>query len=115
MSTVDARTLSQSYRIVHLTGCVLGTVLILLYTAFAIGAGPPPLNAGTVALIVLAGGFVLAWWSDVLGGLLSLVGIAGFYAWNLADAGRFPGGWVFPLCFLPGVLQVVAWILRRST
>jgi hypothetical protein len=43
MSTADARTLSQSYRIVHLTGCVLGTVLIALSIAFAIGTGPPPM------------------------------------------------------------------------
>jgi hypothetical protein len=114
MSTADARTMSQSYRIVHLTGCVLGTVLIALSVVFAIGAGPPPLNAGMIALIIVAGGFVLAWRSDVLGGLISLVGIASFYVWNLAGTGDFPGGWVFPLCFLPGALQIIAWILRST-
>jgi hypothetical protein len=35
------------------------------------------------------------------------------YAWNFAEAGNFPGGWVFPLCFVPGVLNMLAWLLRR--
>jgi hypothetical protein len=43
----------------------------------------------------------------------SLVGIAGFYALNYAESGAFPSGWAFPLCFVPGVLAVVAWLMRR--
>ena len=111
MSTAYAKSVLRSSRIAHLIGCVLGTVLLLLYVGFAIGGGPPPLSLGSVALAVMFGGFILAWWSGVAGGALSLVGTGGFYAWNFANSGVFPGGWVFPLCFFPGVLQLVAWLL----
>jgi hypothetical protein len=112
MSTAHPNNVFQSSRIVHLIGCVLGTVLLLLYVALAVGAGPPPLSLGSVALTLMFVGFIVAWWRDVVGGVLSLVGIGSFYAWNLADAGTLPAGWVLPLCFLPGVLQLIAWLLR---
>jgi hypothetical protein len=114
MSTAHANSVFQSSRITHLIGCVLGIVLLLLYVTFAVGVGPPPLSLGSVALTIMFAGFIVAWWRDMLGGVLSLVGIGAFYGWNLANAGAFPGGWVFPLCFLPGVLEVIAWLLRRS-
>ena len=114
MSTAHANSVFKPSRIVHLIGCVLGTVLLLLYVTLAVGAGPPPLSLGSVALTIMFAGFIVAWWRDVVGGVLSLVGIGSFYAWNFADAGILPGGWVFPLGFLPGVLQVIAWLLRRS-
>ena len=115
MSTTRAENVLRSSRIAHLIGCVLGTVLLLLYVTFAIGGGPPPLSVGSVALAIMFAGFILAWWHGALGGALSLVGIGGFYAWNFANAGAFPGGWVLPLCFLPGVLQLVAWLLDART
>lgn len=114
MSTAYTTSTHRSSRIAHLIGCVLGTALLVLYFTFAVGAGPPPLSLGSAALSIMLAGFIIAWWDDVLGGVLSLVGIGGFYAWNFATVGAFPGGWVFPLCFLPGVLQIVAWLLRRS-
>jgi hypothetical protein len=57
-------------------------------------------------------GFILLWWHELAGGLASLIGIVAFYLINYFEAAKFPGGWVFPLCFLPGALAVAAWLVR---
>lgn len=94
-------------------GRILGTGLVLLFLLFFVGEGPPPMDIEFVALATMLAGFVLAWWNGLYGGLLSLLGIAAFYALNYAAAGRFPGGWVFPLCFVPGTLCVLGWLMQR--
>ena len=102
-------------RVVHWAGCLLGTALLLLFAAFAIGEGPPPLNWQAASLAVMLVGFLLAWWRDLVGGVVSLAGIAAFYGLEFAASGHAPGGWLFPLCFVPGVLGVVAWLLTKSS
>jgi hypothetical protein len=99
--------------IIHWIACLLGTGLTLLLLAFAVGEGPPPTNAGSAALLIMLVGFLFAWWHGMIGGVISLVGISCFYMWNLAEAGKFPGGLVFPLCFVPGILLVFAWLSLR--
>ncbi len=115
MSMFHATKLSQLPRFVHWIGCFLGTALALLFTTFTIAEGPPPLSDGSIALTVTAIGFLLSWWRDLLGGLMSMAGIGGFYLWHLTETGNFPGGWVFPLCFIPVILLVISSLLRRST
>jgi hypothetical protein len=44
---------------------------------------------------------------------MSLVGISAFYALEFAANGRAPAGWLFPLCFVPGLLGLLTWLLRR--
>jgi len=48
-----------------------------------------------------------------LGGVSSLMGISAFYLTNYAVSGRFPGGWVFPMFFVPGILILLSWALDR--
>jgi hypothetical protein len=113
MSPVVSKPMPAMAQVFHWAGCLLGSALVLLFVVFAVGEGPPPISAGTAALMVMFVGFLLAWWNDLWGGVVSLFGIAAFYAWNFATAGNFPGGWVFPLCFVPGALNVLASLLRR--
>jgi hypothetical protein len=115
MLTFHSPEISPASRYLRLLGCLLGTALIVLFVAFALGAGPPPFGTGLAALLTMLTGFLLAWWYGVYGGIMSLVGIAAFYVWNFAASGHFPGGWVFPLCFLPGMLKLTAWFLCRPT
>jgi hypothetical protein len=94
---------------------LLGTAIVLLFVVFAIGEGPPAallLNPQTWALLVMLAGFIFVWWHDLAGGVISLFGIAAFYLLNYLEVERFPGGPVFPLCFLPGVLAVAGWLVR---
>lgn len=104
--------LPASARVLHWAGCIVGTGLVLLFSVFFFGEGPPPLNFGTAALVVMLAGFVLGWWNDLAGGLVALLGISLFFLWNYSQSGRFPGGPVFPLCFIPGVMYLASWLRR---
>jgi hypothetical protein len=106
----------QAAQAAHWAGCLLGTAIILLFVVFAIGQGLPAfgaMNASFAAIIVMLAGFLLAWWRDLPGGIVSLLGIGTFYALEFAANGHAPGGRTFPLCFVPGMLVIVASLLRR--
>ena len=115
MLTFHSPEISPASRYLHLLGCLLGTAAHRTIHRFCVGAGPPPFGTGSAALLAMLAGFLLAWWHGVYGGMVSLAGIVAFYVWNFAASGSFPGGWVFPLCFLPGMLQLSAWFARRPT
>jgi hypothetical protein len=108
MALLDPTRTSLQSRVLHWTGCILGTLLVLLCLAFAIGVGWPPFNIGVALLVATGIGFLLSWWHGLTGGVLSLLAIASFYVWNFTQSGTFPSGWVFPLCFVPGILQSLA-------
>lgn len=112
MDAIISRSRPTAAKVFHWAGCIAGTGLVLLFAGFIVGEGPPPLNVGWIALSIMLVGFLLGWWNDLAGGLVSLLGISTFYLWNFAQAGGFPGGPVFPLCFIPGVLYLVSWLKR---
>jgi len=87
-----------------------------LFLAFAFGGKeePPPVSPVTVALGVMVVGYLLAWWRDWLGGFISLAAFVAFYGWAFWSSGKLLGGPVFPLCFVPGVLCLLAVWLRRG-
>ena len=58
-------------------------------------------------------GFALIWKWELTGGIVAIAGITLFYAVHFALSGNFPGGWVFPLFFLPGALSVICWLSDR--
>jgi hypothetical protein len=115
MSIGISKPVSVPARVVHWAGCLLGTAVVLLYIAFAIGEGLPPLgamNASFAAVGVMLLGFLLAWWHDLVGGVVSLLGLACFQALEIAANGH-PAGGMFYLFIVPGVLDVAAWLIRR--
>jgi len=93
-------------------GRILGLLIIAFVLLMAIGQGfdPRGLNgtelAMSLALLTSLVGMGLAWRWELVGGLLSLIGMFGFYLINFAAAGRFPGGPIFPLCFVPGAIAI---------
>lgn len=91
----------------------IGAALLLLFAVFVIGEGLPPLTIQSAALGMALLGLVAAWFSDLAGGLLILGGMAAFYALNFSATGRLPGGWVFPLMFVPGVLLLAGFAWRQ--
>jgi hypothetical protein len=99
----------------HWVAGVLGAAIVLLFVVFAIGERPPAallIRPQSWALLIMLTGFTPIWWHDLAGGVISLFGIAAFYLINFLEAGQLPGGWVFPLCYLPGVLAITAWLIR---
>lgn len=102
--------------VLHWIACVTGTALVLLIAAFVIGDPPPPvllLDPQVWALLVMVAGFLVTWRNDLVGGVMGIAGAAMFYLMNFEKAGNFPGGWVFPLCFIPGVLAVISGLMQR--
>jgi hypothetical protein len=102
------------------TARILGTMLVGLVVLFAVGEGVrlQDFDAVTgsmmvVFLVALAGMLVLWRW-ELIGGLMVLVGMGGFYAINYMSSGELPGGWVLPVCFLPGVLSLVSWAVEKA-
>lgn len=105
------------WQIPHWISCALGTLLAGLFLVFAIGNNPPAtllLEPQFWALIVMVTGFLVAWRSDLLGGAMSVAGAGMFYMMNFEKAGNFPDGWVFPLCFVPGVLAIIAGLVHAG-
>jgi hypothetical protein len=98
---------------------LVGLGIVGLVTALAVGQRFNPLALGgaelamIAALIVALTGMLLLWRWMGAGGTLVVVGMTAFYALNFAASGRLPGGWVFPLCFVPGVLGMICWMVSR--
>lgn len=115
MSTIGYKPVPMFARAAHWTGCVLATCAVLMFVLFALGLGLPPLpamNASFAAIGVMLLGFVLMWWKDWLGGVVSLMGLGLFQSLELAANGHLAGG-AFPLLVIPGVLGIVAALARR--
>ena len=116
MSTATFRSVPVVSQVVHWAACGLGTLAVLTFVVFAVGRGLPPLaalNASFAAVAVMLVGFVLMWWKDWLGGLISLVGLGWFQAIEFAANGH-PAGGLFPLLVVPGVLGLLAALVRRK-
>jgi hypothetical protein len=100
---------------------VLSLALATLFAAIAIGGGLPPLRPPSVDTLLFClfiscyAGLLMAWRWELFGGFLSVAGIIAFYAADFANTGfgRFPGGWVFPLLLLNGLLFVSAGFISR--
>jgi hypothetical protein len=69
----------------------------------------------TAAGLTALTGFVVLWWSELWGGLLVLGGMAVFFGLNYLASGKFPGGSFLTMCYLPGILAVISWLLARLT
>lgn len=102
------------------TARIVGLLVVGLLMLFAVGEGFNPamftgFELGMLAALLMAlAGMVLLWWREGIGGALTLGGMIAFFGLNLAATGKFPGGPVFPVCFLPGVLAVVCAFLGES-
>jgi hypothetical protein len=114
MSTATWKPLPALATATHWASCLLASAVVLLIVVFAIGEGLPPLqalNASFAAVGVMLVGLVLVWWKDWLGGAISLVGLVWFQAIEIAVNGQ-PSGGLFPLFLVPGVLALLAGLMR---
>jgi hypothetical protein len=93
----------------------VGACTVGLFTMIAAGEGMQPLLLSRSemlmfsALFVALAGLVIAWRHEGLGGAMSVAGVMAFYLLNFAARGRFPGGFFFPMMFLPGLLFLACW------
>ncbi|MGE3317416.1 MAG: hypothetical protein AB7O26_20055, partial [Planctomycetaceae bacterium] len=101
------------------TARITGFLIVGVFLLFLIGEGfdPRKLTGAEIpqhaALLVALFGMLLLWKWELLGGALSIAGMIAFYAINFAASGRLPGGPVFPLCFLPGMLILASALIEH--
>ncbi|HVK09533.1 MAG TPA: hypothetical protein VM597_12220 [Gemmataceae bacterium] len=102
------------------TGRVWGVASTLLLLAFMFGGAETmrPTAPEAVGLVFfpvgVIVGFGLAWWKEGLGGLVTVLCLALFYAWLYVHSGRFNVGPYFVLFAAPGFLHLAAVALRGS-
>ena len=103
------------------TARLVGAFLAGLVALLMVGEGINPIQmagrfefAMTVAFVTALVGMLVLWKWEGIGGGLVVAGMFTFYGINLAASGRLPGGWVFPLCFVPGVLSLAYWWQGRG-
>lgn len=115
--------MSQLVQITRWSARIVGVFLVgfflLFLVAHAVDADGIPrltLVEGSLMLCMLTSlaGMVVLWFREGLGGLMTLVGIGAFYAIDTVATGTMPGGWIFPLYFVPGVLSLIAWAASRN-
>ena len=94
---------------------IAGIGMLLLILAIAIGEGPPnPFRLAPKELFLMVWflaimiGMGLAVWRQLVGGIVTLVGIGGFTIFAGAQ-----GGWVFHAFWLIGLLNILCWCLVK--
>ncbi|MCA9075160.1 MAG: hypothetical protein KDA93_09010 [Planctomycetaceae bacterium] len=98
----------------------LGMLIVGMVVVMAVGQGVDPTKFNGIELGMLISllaalvGMVALWWREGIGGAISLAGMIAFNGLNFAASGKFPGGPVFPVCFLPGVLSLICAYVGRA-
>jgi hypothetical protein len=101
---------------VHWAGCLLGTAIGWLFAITAVServTGQLLLDSPMLSLLVMLTGFVIGWRNSFVGGIISLTGITSFYVTYQDQYHVLPWGWLFPLCFAPGALMLLAVLMRQ--
>jgi hypothetical protein len=102
---------------------VWGVASFLLLLAFFAGGAESmrPTSGQVVGLvffpIAVMAGFVIAWWREGIGGLVTVAGLALFYLWMFYKDGRWPSGPYFLLFAAPGFVHLAnaLWEQSRKT
>lgn len=101
-------------RLIALAICAL--VLTIIFGEGDLFSRRSPMEWLMTALFLISIiGLFLGWRWESLGGVLSVTGMCGFYLthyWT-SNFTRWPGGWVFPCFFIPGILYVLCAVLER--
>ena len=107
--------------VLRLIARVSSVASLLLLSAFVVGDvrgdGGAPTASEWIGLALFPGGIIiglaLAWWRELLGGAITLLSLVGFYAWHVLTSGGLPAGPYFLLFAAPGLLFLVAALLKR--
>ncbi len=93
-------------------GSGLFLVAFILFFVFGDQIDPSELSPSTGSMMAALGvsmlGMLVLWRNELIGGAMVVAGMLIFYAINLAVSGVLPGGWVLPVCFLPGILALLS-------
>jgi hypothetical protein len=99
---------------------ISGILLLGLFLLFFLGEGGfNPFHLTiiellmTVCILIVLVGILIAWKKEGLGGAMMVGGMILFYVINFIGSGKFPGGWVFQILFVPGILFLICWFVTK--
>lgn len=92
----------------------IGSVAGFLFVGlFVIGNGGFPITVQTLLFPVgVVAGLAVAWKYEATGAVIALGSLAGFYALEVATAGRLPRGPYLALVASPALLFLGAWLME---
>jgi hypothetical protein len=98
------------------TARALSAAMVAMVVIIAVGEGLPQLSELNftdqllfVTIFVMIAGAALAWWKDMIGGAVIVLGFAAFWIIN----SHFPGDFFF-VFGLAGLLHLLAWLLKAK-
>ena len=102
------------------TARVWSVASIALVLAFIVGEGINPSGPSERLGLVffpfgICLGMIVAWWSEGLGGSITVGSLLVFYVIHVATTGTLPSGWAWLTFAAPGFLFLLAWRLARKT
>lgn len=116
----DLNSLKVAATVLRWTARILSLAVIGLLLAFMIGEGfrfwrftPKELTLSLFFTFAVIIGILLGWRWELLGGLVTIGGLVGFYGVHFLQVGFFPRGHAFLLFALPGFLFVLASVVQR--
>lgn len=96
--------------VVRLASLLVVGLVVLIYVGEG-GFNPFRLTGSEAALMTLfwiaIAGLVVTWWSESLGGALTVGGMLCYYLAHRWIAGTWPAGWAFRLIALTGALVLI--------
>lgn len=121
MENVPAKATPWALLSMRWTARIIGLALGALVIFFIIGEGGFPVLRTprewlmTAFFLISTIALILGCRWEALGGILSVAGMGGFYQVHYWFSGfsRWPGGWVIPSFFIPGLLYILCAILEH--
>ncbi len=59
-------------------------------------------------------GLGLIWFNELLGGILSILGMLAFYLINFLASNELPAAALLLLFYIPGILALISWRMKRK-
>ena len=110
---MNTKILKRTGTSIKWTARILGILLFLFVLVFLIGEGSVigALKSSLLMKIffIVMIGYLLAWKWELIGGLISLIGMFTFYLCEYFSSGHFPKGWAFLIFYIPGILFLISW------
>lgn len=101
---------------------ILVIVIMVLFVVHVVRADEEARTGFSVAEVMMdvfsfvaLVGYPMGWKNEKVGGWMIITGVLGYYTASFVVSGVLPGGWLFPLMIVPGVLFLISSLAAGKT